>query len=131
MPVISLPAISPSNNSSPGFSVIKYSTTEATDISYYYLDLFSDWAPTFSEFNLRNELNIPNFKPTSLELFLNWRDSSEFDARQFMKMYSGRINYNLQQMKSQLELDDTDLKMIFCTSYIIDSSEADSLCKLK
>lgn len=129
MPVLSLPAISPSNNSSPGFAVAKFTSTESYEISYYYLDLIDSTLTSFIEFNLRDELNIPNFKASTLALSLKWRDSIAFDAKQHLKMYSGRIRYNTEQIIVEMGLKDNDIKSIFCSSYIIQASEADSLCK--
>lgn len=134
MPVFNIPAISPSNITNPGFSIIDISDNSIDNIISIFLDLelSNNKTPTFNYFDVKESFNLDNFYPITIYQFLRKRDSNILIFDKYLYYHTGGITQNtkstLKNMFDSSEITVFDEKMIKCESYIIDISEMPIRC---
>ena len=134
MPVFNIPAISPSNNTNPGFSIIDISDYSIENINSIFLDLeaSSNKSPQFNYFNVRESFNLDDFSPITIYQFLRRRDSNKVIFDNYLNYRTGTIKQNsISTLKNKLyngEITISDERMIKCESYIINKSEMPLKC---
>ena len=143
-PVFHIPGISPSNNSNPGFSIIRINIDDTfnpniDDISNYYLDLIISnltKSISFKEFNIKTEFYLNSYDSDGFAKFLNKRDIDDEIFKLYINYTSGLTNRNNGDNVEYLEGTQIDLYselrkylMIKCSSYIISNNEIKEKCK--